>query len=236
MEIDKEKVAAKASEITGQAKDLLSKVDAEKAMNFTNRFMAGVFKFGKIIAALFMFLCILVMAGSLVYYVFAGASSVKVPDFDDEKAEFEAEKKSDSDASKVSNKLFKELRDKYGSKVDDLIEVCGLDAKKDYNMVINTLAKIDADLRGAYIKGAIAFAKDYKSYAKTSDKVKFSGEISLMTYDESFQKALGSAEASKAMSELKRTVALATCGGALLGLILFLIIPLLIQIEENTRK
>ena len=236
MEINKDELAAKASDITGQAKELFSKVDTEKAMRATDKFMACVFKFGKIVAALFMFLCILAMAGSLVYYVFSGASSVKIPDFDDVKAEIEAEKKSESESGGISNALYKQLRNDYGSKVDDLIEVGGLDAKNDYTRIINALAKIDEDMRSAYIRGAISFLKDFKAYAKKNSKVEFDGNIGLQQYNAMFEMAMEEASKSKTISGMKRSAALGVCGGSLIGLILFLIIPLLIQIEENTRK
>ena len=236
MEIDKDKLAAKASDITGQAKTLLSKVDTEKAMRATDKFMACVFKFGKIVAALFMFLCILAMAGSLVYYVFTGASSVKIPDFDDVKSEIESGEKNDNQGGGMSNALYKQLRNDYGSKVDDLIEVGGLDAKNDYTRIINALAKVDADMRSAYLKGAISFLKDFKAYAKKNSKVKFDGNAGLMQYDEMFSAAMAEASTSREISAIKRSAALGVFGGSLIGLILFLIIPLLIQIEENTRK
>ena len=236
MEMDKDKLAAKASDIAGQAKELLSKVDTEKAMRATDRFMACVFKFGKIVAALFMFLCILAMAGSLVYYVFTGASSVKIPDFDDVKAVIESGEKNDNEKGGIGNALYKQLRDDYGSKVDDLIDVGGLDAKNDYTRIINALAKVDADMRSAYIKGAISFLKEFKAYAKKNSKVEFNGENGLHTYDQMFDAAKNEASESKVVSGMKRSSALGVCGGSLIGLILFLIIPLLIQIEENTRK
>ena len=236
MQLDKDKVAATASNITGQAKELFSKVDTEKAMRATDKFMACVFKFGKIVAALFMFLCILAMTGSLVYYVFSGASSVKIPDFDNVKAEIEAGEKSESESGGISNALYKQLRNDYGSKVDDLIEVGGLDAKNDYTRIINALAKIDEDMRSAYIKGAISFMKDYKAYAKKNSKIEFNGGNGLQLYNEMFEMAKADAAASKEASAEKRSTALSVCGGALIMMILFLIIPLLIQIEENTRK
>ena len=236
IEIDKEKLTKTASQISGQAKVLLSKVDTEKAMRLTDKFMSGVFRFGKIFAALFMFLCILAMAGSLVYYVFTGASSVKIPDFDDVKADIESGEKNASEGGGISNALYKQLRDDYGNKVDDLIEVGGLDAKNDYTRIINVLANVDSDMRSAYIKGAISFLKDFKAYSKKNSKVEFDGNNGLRQYNAMFDAAKEEASASKVVSSMKRSAALGVCGGSLIGLILFLIIPLLIQIEENTRK
>ena len=77
MENNQEEPAAKAAGVTEQAKDLLSKVDTEKAMGATNKFMAGVFKFGKVVSALFMLLCIATMALSVLYALFKGSESLK---------------------------------------------------------------------------------------------------------------------------------------------------------------
>ena len=232
MEDNTATVPEKTSEFSGPANGCAS----NKVMDFTNKFMAGVFKFGKVIAALFSLLSILVMIGALIYYVFAGPSSVKVPDFEKPNATESGAKDEDG---KVSNKLFKELRDKYGKKVDELIEICGLDAKDDYNRIIEVLAKFDTDdLRSLHIKGAIAYVKDFKAYAD-SQKEKLEPRDYLRSIDaftDSFEKAIEAAEASKVVSSMKRSTALTVCGSALVGLILFLIIPLLIKIEENTRK
>ena len=235
MEADKNKLSEKARDIAGQAKELLSKVDAGKAMRATDKFMAYVFKFGKVVAALFMLLCILAMACSLVYYVFAGASSADIPDFDDVKAEIESGEKKDNGEGGISNALYKELRDDFGGKVDDLIEVGGLDAKNDYGRIINLLAKVDEDMRKPYIKGAISFLKDCKAYAKKNGKG-FDGKWVLNQYNERFEASMLEASADKIKSDIKRSAALGVFGGSLIGLILFLIIPLLLQIEENTRK
>lgn len=180
-----------------------------------------------------MFLCVLTMIGSLIYYVFAGPDSINVPDFDDYKKEsLEPQTRMSNGATKVSNKEFKELRDDFGSKVDDLIEICGLDAKEHYNAIIETLAEIETDYRNAFIKGAISFAKDYKSDYKD----KFDGRECFGKYVECFNMEYAKAKQSEAESSQNRPVALMVCVGALVGLIQFLFIPLLIQIEENTRK
>lgn len=240
MEIDKETVTAKASKFAGQAKELLSKVDTAKAMGMTDKFTVGVFKFGKVIAALFMFLCILTMVGSLIYYVFAGASSVQIPDFDDIRESIEKKEASADADDEVSNKEFKEVRANFGSKVESLIELCKLDADKDFTRCIKQLCRLEKEYRGDYINGAISFIKDWKKYMEKDPKAeKFTretGDFMLRKYSGLFNAALEDAQKSAEISKVKRSGALTICGGAFVGLILFLIIPLLIQIEENTRK
>ena len=230
-EEEKEASAVKTSQTSEQAKVLLAKEAAGKAMRITEKFMVGVFKFGKVIAALFMLLSILVMIGSLIYWVFAGASSIKVPDYGTLKATAEAmESASDSSAS---NKEFSEVRAKYSSKVEELIVLCKLDADKDFTRIIKQLCSIDREYRSDYIRGAISFIKDAKS---DSENKTFKANDMLSLYDAGFEDAIKDAKESKIASAVKRSMALEICGMALLTLILFLIVPLLIQIEENTRK
>ncbi len=226
MEADKEKT-------TEQAKDLLSKVDAKKAMAVTDTFMGWVFKFGKVISALFMFVCILTIIGSLLYWMFTGSGSVKVPEFE---AEVEETSSGDSDdKSKVSNAEFKQLRDEFGKKVDTIIEIASLDAKNDYNELINVLADINEDHRAIFLKGAISFLENAKDYAKDK-KEKFNGDRALRKYGRKFASAVEDAKIEQEMKKEKKGKALSVCAFALLGMILFMIIPLLLQIEENTRK
>ena len=231
MEVEKEKTAE-------EAKDVSPKVNVKSAMKLTDNFMTWVFKFGKVISALVVLVCVATMVCTLLYYVFKGSGSIDSPDFDDMKSEME-EKASDSGNS-VQNAEYKELRKEFGSKVDDLIEIGCLDAKNDYERIINRLANLDEDLRSAYIKGAISFMKDAKSYfaSKFKDK-KFSGKEGgdvLEMYNGAFKDAKKAAEEKKVESAAKRSAALSICGMAFMGVVLFLIIPLLLQIEENTRK
>ena len=55
-------------------------------------------------------------------------------------------------------------------------------------------------------------------------------------YTTLFEAAVVKTEASDVEARMNRQAAWTVCGGAFLGLILFLFLPLLIQIEENTRK
>lgn len=235
MAIDKEKLAEKTGRLAGQAKELLSNVDAVKAMRATDRFMSGVFKFGKLVAALFMFLALVVMVGSLVYCIFAGPQTIKIPAFAEVETTIKSIGQDDVGKGGVTNAEFRDLRKRYGAKVDALIEIGGMDARDDYNRIINSLADVDADLRSAYVNGALAFLKDYKTYAKKDLQIDFNGEKGLELYTTMFRRAQQKALRDKARADKRRTDALLICGGSFVSLILFLFIPLLLQIEENTR-
>ena len=238
MEINKDSVSQHAEHLKNQAAELVAKVDINKAAGWTNVFMTKVFFFGKIVAALFMFLCIITMAFSLLYYVFSGSSGVKVPDFDDVRETLAAEEAmtNDNSGDMKSLKETNAVRKEFDSEITKLMEVCAL-PKEAYERYVRKLARMRPDMRDDYIDGAIDFAKAAKKNCERKDsKDKFDGEAVVGLYDQLFGSAIEAAESDDAETRIKKTAALSVCGGALIGLVLFLIIPLLIQIEENTRK
>ncbi len=238
MDIDKESVSHHAEQLKNQASELVAKVDINKAAGWTSAFMKKVFFFGKIVAALFMFLCIATMAFSLLYYVFSGASGVKVPDFDEVREALASEEgmRNDNSGDMKSLKETNAVRKEFDSEITKLMELCAL-PKEAYERYVRKLARMKKEMREDYIDGALDFAKAAKKNCERKDsKDKFDGETVVGWYDGLFESALETAEADVVKTRIKKTMALSICGGALIGLVLFLIIPLLIQIEENTRK
>lgn len=231
--------AEKATQFAGQAKDLLSKVDTEKAMGATSKFMAGVFKFGKIVSALFMLLCIATMVLSLLYALFKGSESLKVPQFKDVVAAVESDGGGqNSDAAKLARKQeYRKVRDRYSKQIDTIVDLYRLDAKDATDLLVQSLCdEVPEKFRDTFVKGAIAFGKDArKHYAKKGDGTQIDGDDADL-YRFLFNAAVEQAEESDAEARMNRQAAWTVCGGAFLGLILFLFLPLLIQIEENTRK
>ncbi len=231
--------AEKATQFAGQAKELLSKVDTEKAMGATSKFMAGVFKFGKIVSALFMLLCIATMVLSVLYALFKGSESLKVPQFKDVVAAMESDGDGqNSDAAKLARKQeYRKVRDKYSKQIDALVDLYRVDAKGATDLLVQGLCdEVPEKYRDAYVKGALAFGKDAKKYyAKKDDGTQIDADDAEL-FSTLFQAAVAQAEASDVEARMNRQAAWTVCGGAFLGLILFLFLPLLIQIEENTRK
>ena len=98
----------------------------------------------------------------------------------------------------------------------------------------------EAKYRDDFVDGLVDYAKDMKrACEKKGSKI---GEISddnefaLVPYYQRFETAVMAVHESEKRAKVKRTMALTTCGVALAVLIMFLVIALLIQIEENTRK
>lgn len=230
-----EQFKKQAEQLKNQAVEMLSKVDAQKAMGMADRFMRGVFKFGKVIAAIFMFLCLVTMALSLVYYVFCGSSGMEVPDFDDVKEQLEQRNSGDGNASDVKEVAeMNAVRKEFESDIFEVMKICNLD-KDCFEIYVRKLAGMEKSVREDFMDGLLDFVKDAKKYFEKKGE-KFDGAKAVNEYDNLFSEARETAKGGELEAKLKRSGALATCGGALLGLVLFLIIPLLLQIEENTRK
>lgn len=239
MENNQEEPAAKAAGVTEQAKDLLAKVDTEKAMGATNKFMAGVFKFGKVVSALFMLLCIATMALSVLYALFKGSESLKAPTFKEVVGAVESDGvsgRNSSTAELARKQEYRKVRDRYRKQIDAIVDLYRLDAKDDTDNLVRGLCEVPEKLRDSFVKGAIAFGKDAKKYYAKKDDGRQVDEDDLEMYGNLFGAAVERAEESEAEARLNRQAAWTICGGAFLGLILFLFLPLLIQIEENTRK
>ncbi len=235
MEIDREEMAEKAGQIAGQAKELLSKVDTEKAMGATNKFMTGMFKFGKIVSALFMLLCIVAMLGALLYCIFAGPDSLEVPEF---KAVSAAMENSGGDWSGdvVQKQEYRKVRDKFSKKIDAIVDLYRLNAKDDTDDLLNSLCEVPEEYRSDFVNGALSFGKDAKKYYAKNKPDYQVDDVDLARYTSLFSYALAEKKESEVESRMNRQAAWTVCGGAFLGLIMFLFLPLLIQIEENTRK
>ena len=235
MEIDKEKVAEQASQLKDQAVEMMSKVDVKKATGVADAFMNKVFFFGKMFSALVMFGCVVAIIGSLVYYIFATSDSLQVPVFDAAIASQQAAQGEDVSTPDLSNLLEKNaVRKKYQSKIEALIRAGNFDSSFFEDMV-KFLVKLDKPYRSAFINGAVKYVENTKKWSIEKAK-KFDAEECLEKYGWLFETAMNKAEAGKADAQARKGAALGICGGACLGLILFLMIPLLIKIEENTRK
>lgn len=233
MEINKEEMAAKAAEVTGQAKEMISKVDVKKATGFADAFMNKVFFFGKLFSALVMLVCCVVMVGALLYYVFASGDSLQVPEFSDglnsKTVDWEA-------GNKASVKEKNAVRRKYESKILKLIEIAKLD-HDDFEEYVDKLCGYGKEYRSAYINGALDYVKSAKKWEVKKDIPPLENyKRTVDAYERQFDGAVEDVKESRADAVARKKAALGVCGSTCLGLVLFLMLPLLIKIEENTRK
>lgn len=235
------KLAGKASRLMGQTKETLSKVNAGAALKstdkYTSKFMAGVFKTLKILAAILSLGCLLAVIYALFSYATTTDPSVHAPVFDE--SMFEGSKSSGAARRKPSNEEFREIRNNFGDKIDDVIDAGSLDAKDDYNNIVEVLFNLDSSYRAEYINGARPFLKEFVAYTRRKGKeptLELCQKVLYSRYDLYFGKAVAAVEVEKQLAEARRAGYIDLAGSAILFLMMLVIMTLLIQIEENTRK
>ena len=203
-----------------------------------DQFLKKVFSFSKAVAAIIVFLCVITMVIAAGYFVVSGSKGVTTPDFDEiaqmEQANQGASGRIDkSDYKAISDK--REVERKYGSDIQEIISTYGF-TKEAYDIYIRQLSNMDAKYRSKFVRGLNSFLKDGKKYIeKQGAKTNLDISDVANAYDEMFSSAIDESETSQVMSKAKRAGALTVIGSALAAMILFLIIPLLLQIEINTR-
>ena len=125
---------------------------------------------------------------------------------------------------------------KYGDKIQKIVVENGLDQAV-YDIYVRQMSDLDKKYRTQFIEGLKRFMKDGNSYIKKQgNKTDMSTADVANLYDDMFDSAITESEMSRVESKAKRIGSLIAIGSALSAMILFLIIPLLLQIEVNTRK
>lgn len=224
-----EQLKNQAGQLTNQAVEALKKVDVEKTLKATDTFIASVFKFGKIISALFMFASLAVMVCSLVYCLFVGSSGLKVPEYD---VNVQSSGNSKTNLKAVEEK--NSVRKKYESDLMKVMKICKLESSY-YDNLVDDVLNVDKKYRDAYVDGLVDYVEDMEKFLEKKGEKVENAEMNILIYSQGFASAVEKVAESQAEAKEKRKSALATCGVSLGVLIMFLVIPLLIQIEENTR-
>jgi len=204
-----------------------------------DRFLKKVFAFSRAIAALIVFLCVLIVVGGIAYFLVSGSKGVSTPDFDEV---IETEKMILELGRKVDKENYKEISErravetKYGDKIQKIVVENGLDQAA-YDIYVRQMSDLDKKYRTQFIEGLKRFMRDGNSYIKKQgNKTDMSTADVANLYDDMFDSAITESEMSRVESKAKRIGSLIAIGSALSAMILFLIIPLLLQIEVNTRK
>ena len=205
------------------------------------KFLNKVFGFSRVIAAFAVLICIITLVGSALYFLFSGSKGLSEPDFD-EFIESMENMDSDSETGESSASDLDERRafeKKYGDDIQDILELAEIEKKyheEYYDYMIGHTMELDEDHRGPFVKGLKSFIKDGVKYIEKQKEPEFDNEDLFEIYDDLFEDAVYAAEDSKLESKAKRTAALGVMGSALTAMLLFLALPLLLQIEINTRK
>jgi hypothetical protein len=200
-----------------------------------NKIMGFVFKIGKIVSAIFILLCALTIAILGLIYFFSGSGGVETPDFN----ELLEEQRDNSTSEKQSYSNLEDRREvekKYGDKIQDIVKKNDL-SEQAYDVFINKILSIPKKLRAQYVSGLEDFLSDAKKHIqKEGSNAKVSVIDAANIYNDLFEQAIANVKISKAEAAALKSTMLIGIGITFGAFILFLIIPVLLQIEINTRN
>jgi len=195
----------------------------------------------KPLSAVMIVICSLMVAWSILGLVFGGADAVDMPKFKSIEKRFEVV---GSDARNMSPEDFvksqekKEVEEKYTGKIEKIIKKRGLTGG-DKVVIIKRLMQLEPEHRGLFLKGLDKFLASAGKFNKKMEKEGRSGiEIpdAANRYTEMFKKAAANAEESEERAKELRAARVSRLTNCIGLLMFFLIVPLLIQIADNTTK
>lgn len=198
-----------------------------------NKFLNFSFKFGKIFTVILLVILMIAIISSGIKTVSTFKNvKLKAPTFVEIQANMEAEKQNQTANAENKN-------------AEPYILVLNEVAKKhlsDYGkrMLTISVKQIDEEYRIEYLNGfdkALDDAKEYCNIKKLNDKqANELLENIISNYNSYFARNKARVDDEKAQCNVDRIVASSVLGSSILLFLLCLIIPLLIKIEENTRK
>ena len=201
-------------------------------------FLLKIFNAAKFISAGIMGVCLFVIIGALIYLLIGGSTSISVPDFDDLRETIEQSPKSSSTSSSDYSNLEKkkEIESEYGDDILDIMKTYKFNDEA-YDGIIELLMDIDDEYRGKFVDGLEDFLDDAHDYITDKGKdAKIKIGDAANAYIAMFQNEIKRAHIAQLESKFQKKIALAVIGVALLVMLAFMLIPLLIQIEQNTRR
>lgn len=200
-------------------------------------------------------LSLIIAVIALVFAVFLGASSAfpsssfRVPSFDAvAKAAFVGNLPSEQ-ASIAQQKLELRTSNRYGSSIISVIAKYNITAVKD-QQVITTIDQLPREYRDsfvsgwrAYLESGIAYAKEKGVYrATTAPAQGLFGNSQLSTADQltvsyfhEYDRAISTAEEKKTQNKVADLAKIGMAISALVIFIVAVIVPILVQVEKNTR-
>jgi hypothetical protein len=203
-----------------------------------DKFLWRVFSVAKVVSAIIVAVCLIVAIFSGLGLIFGGGKSFEIPSFSSLKEQIEEE--NDSKRSKeVDYKSFdlrREIEKEYGDEIEKIIKEFKLPTNA-YDFLIEKLVNMKEEYRDKFVEGLWDFLDDARDYIEDKGK---NSKISIIGaaryYLNAFDNEIQTVEASKVSAQKEKVYLLATFGGSLIIMLGFLLIPLLIQIEKNTRK
>lgn len=196
-----------------------------------NRFLFFSFNIGKYISAFCIVLFFLVFIGSIIFYFTRFSTSFNKPKFNPNLfKENRAGETQNYDFSNVDER--KRVRDKFDKKIK---EVVNLGFKEEaYNWFVDLLIDYPEKYRDAYISGLCEYLKDAKKDA-AKNKSEYDVAKLFESYVSMFKSEIARVEFENNSAKIGKLIVLGIIVVSMLFYIVFLLIPILIKIEENTR-
>jgi len=202
-----------------------------------DRFLWKVFSVAKVISAVIVSICLIVAIFSGFGLLFGGGKSFETPEFSSFKERLESQTTQQVYNENYNNLDTKrEVEKEYGDDIAEIVKKFNLPSSA-YDILINKIANMKEEYRDKFVDGLWDYLSDAQDYIKKQEKkAKISIIDAANQYIREFDNEVQAVEMSKASAQIEKITYLSILGGSLLIMLGFLIVPLLIQIEENTRK
>jgi predicted Zn finger-like uncharacterized protein len=225
----KETAVAKSAPDQNKLKTLV----ADSPNSKLNRFLFLSFKIGKYISAFCIVAFFLIFLGSAIFYFVGFGDSFEEPEFESIVPYIEAtDANKKPDFSKIDER--KEVEDKYGDKIKKVVEY-GF-SEETYDIFLNRLVNYPAKYREAYIEGLDEFLNDGLNYKRKRQNNNIDIVSLSKAYKQAFDEEISEAKYAASKDSTKKWTVLGVIAVSMFLYILFLVIPILIKIEENTRN
>lgn len=193
------------------------------------------------LSAVMIVICSVLVVWSIFGLFFGGADAVDVPDFKSIEKRFEvvgtdARTMSPEDFAKSQEK--KAVDEKYEDKVVKLIKKRGL-TMGDKVVILKRLHQLKPEHRSLFLKGMDRFLTKAGKFNKKMEKDGRSGidiPDAANRYTEMFKRSAANAEEAEARATEQRARRIRTLTNSIGLLMFFMIVPLLLQITENTKQ
>ncbi len=198
-----------------------------------DKFLNRIFYFSKIFSAAMVALCCVILLGLIFKLIFTGGGSVEVPKFKELKSSLEASSEDKTNYTLLDER--REIEKRYGDQISKIVKKFRF-APQVYDIFIEDLTSLPPDYRDTFVEGLKDYLEDTRKYIeKKGQKTKISLAQAADIYRNLFRQRIKEAEVRKAQASLQRKYLLVALVGTLMVMLAFLVIPLLIRIEENTR-
>lgn len=190
---------------------------------------------GQIAAIGFAILALLGFLGAMGYVLSRSGDSFKVPDFTKVQEEGELRSFSRAQGDVAAQEEIVKLNTKYGEQILEIIKTNGIKEITTEN-VIRALVNIPEDRRGQLLDGWEDFLEDgLKYYRKSGQFTEQTPDRLSEYYFNRFNNSLSQTAAAKQAAQVERISGITVALGSLIAFIVAMLIPVLVQIERNTR-